>query len=221
MGKAIDLVGQRFGKWLVLARADKNKNESQMFLCRCECGTEKLVRGAHLRAGDSKNCGCINRKIVLSGKRFGRLVVIKQDEGKHHKPHWLCRCDCGVEIIVSGSHLRGGITQSCGCLRSEVLIERSTKHGGYGTPEYNSWCAMIQRCTNPKKIDYENYGGRGITICERWRDNFEYFLSDMGYRPGPEYSIDRIDVNGNYEPLNCRWATAKEQRANQRPRVKK
>ena len=164
--------------------------------------------------------------INISGMRFGRLVAIDPDKtGK--KVKWNCICDCGKKSKVDGSKLRSGETKSCGCLVSELqserAIKRNTKHGhnkvGRQSPTHKSWTAMLHRCRAPKYSDYKNYGGRGITVCERWKV-FENFLADMGERPKGK-TLDRIDVNGNYEPSNCRWATLSEQQRNKRCNSKK
>ena len=151
----------------------------------------------------------------LVGQRFGRLAVLSAVGGKHTT--CACRCDCGAEKTVRASSLTAGYTKSCGCWQREGVVERSTKHGLCYSPEYVAWRSMRQRCEWPGHKSYADYGGRGISICARWQV-FEHFLADMGARPGPLYSLDRIDFNGNYEPANCRWADKGQQARNRRPR---
>ena len=157
------------------------------------------------------------RKLDLTGKRFGELTVCyESSERTGNAVVWTCKCDCGnITNVLAGNLVRGN-TSSCGHLRVTRGIERKTTHGLTGTPEYMTWGSMLKRCTNPNDRGYHNYGGRGISVCDRWLSSFENFYADMGPRPSDLHSIDRRDNNGNYEPSNCYWATKDEQLNNKR-----
>lgn len=156
------------------------------------------------------------------GERFDHLLVLRRVPSDNWKAMWLCRCDCGIELAVQSNNLQSGNSKSCGCQKGPRIARARTKHGeggkGNTSREYRVWRNMISRCENPNVTRYKDWGGRGIKVCDRWRKSFEAFLEDMGRCP-PAMSIDRYpNNNGNYEPGNCRWATSKEQRANQRPK---
>jgi hypothetical protein len=153
-------------------------------------------------------------------QQYGRLTALCVSP--YNNEHWIFVCQCGVFREIYHYNVRKRNTQSCGCLQKEScvnnrFIKNRTTHGLTRTPEHKSWAGMIQRCTNPNEHCYPRYGGRGITYCERW-NSFENFYADLGPRPTPKkaYSLDRINVNGNYEPGNCRWATIKQQARNKR-----
>lgn len=156
--------------------------------------------------------------------KFGRLKIVTE-AGRNWQGHRLCEClcDCGRVIVARLSALKNDHTRSCGCLQKEIatrnIVSANTKHGEASsiamTAEYKAWASMHRRCRNPSQNRYKHYGGRGIRICERW-NNYQAFLSDVGRKPSTLHSLDRIDVNGHYEPTNVRWATREQQAKNKR-----
>lgn len=208
-------IGIRYGRLVVESREGSTAGRMAKWRCVCDCGNKKVVVGSELRAGKTKSCGCLRKepqRVDETGRRFGSYVVLRSLGADSHKHAiWLCRCDCGRAVRVVGINLRSGQ-----CSRCKSCAGKTHGHSkrGLHTPEYRAWEGMIQRCTNTKNPMYRRYGGRGIAVCASWLESFANFLSDVGMRPSPELSIDRIDNDGNYEPGNCRWATRSQQQSN-------
>ena len=198
----IDLTGQVFGRWTVTGRTENQHKDDTSWLCRCECGTERIVSGHSLRTRRSKSCGCWN--VDMNTKEYKDAIGI---------------CDCGVERIIVGSNLRYGLTRSCGCYNREVIAEASRTHGLSKSFEYNTWSNMFDRCYNPKNKRFRDYGERGIAVCERWHI-FENFYEDMGPKGHEDLTIERIDVNLGYSKENCEWATRLTQSRNKRRSIR-
>lgn len=160
----------------------------------------------------------------LTNKVFYKLTVLNRSH-KTHNGHWVwnCKCECGNEKKIYATNLVRGLTKSCGCYRVEVSGNANLSHGHCRvknrSAEYRSWCSALVRCNNKNNRKYNDYGGRGITVCDRWANSFENFLQDMGLKPSNKHSLDRIDNDGNYEPSNCRWATPKQQTRNKRNNI--
>lgn len=159
----------------------------------------------------------------ISGQKYGRLLAIRRLESKPKESRWLFLCDCGKEHVARLNSVRGGGTKSCGCFRDENNVERFTLHGhrkgGKETPTWSSYRAMKKRCYQETNKDWDRYGGRGIKVCDRWLNSFENFLEDMGERPSKEFSLERIDFDGDYTPENCLWADNYSQARNKSTNV--
>ncbi len=211
-----DLAGQTFNRLTAIRRDTDRPKGKAWWHVRCECGVEKSVQGQCLVAGTIKSCGCIrgsNRLVDLTGQTFGELVVMGQAPRTCTKIGWECKCSCGSITVALGSNLTRGHTTSCGHVRRP--------HGLSQHELYRTWVGMNNRCSSPTNKDYPNYGGRGITVCERWQASFPDWLADVGGRPTPKHSIDRIDNSRGYEPGNVKWSTITEQNRNRRmPRPK-
>ena len=219
-------VGDRFGLLTVVDGPYKGRDAANKprfyYLVECDCGEQKWLNKSSILVAVS--CGCQNvQKADLTNRRFGHLLVIEEAErDSRNRIQWLCVCDCGNTSTVRGDSLRGGLTESCGCITKEG--DCNVRHGfarSYKTPDqyrsrtYNIWAGLKARSLNLNHRDAHNYCGRGITVCERWL-KFENFLEDMGECP-EGLTIDRYpDPNGNYEPGNTRWATPKQQANNTR-----
>lgn len=155
--------------------------------------------------------------IDLTGQRIGRLTVLQQaGKDKNGLLLWKCQCDCGNIFVTRGQDIRRGKSTNCGCRHKEVLQKRNYRHGMAGTRPYRIWKAMHSRCYNPKVPSYADYGGRGIKICDRWKNSFENFWADMHDGYADDLEIDRIDHDADYCPENCRWASDKQQNRNKR-----
>ena len=200
--KAIDLTGQRFGKLVVERRIENAAGGQAQWECACDCGGKTIANTSILNSGKKVSCGCVVMH-DLAGQRFGMLLVVKRSDNIGVKVSWLCQCDCGKTSQSTTANLLNGKSMSCGCVR--------TKHMGKGTLLYRTWASIKTRCTNPQTPCWHRYGGRGISVCNEWMNDFAAFRTwaqASGYKPG--LSIDRIDNDGNYCPENCQWLTVSE-----------
>ena len=217
-----DITGQRFGRLTAIKCAGQDDKKNYYWECKCDCGNAVKVIGTSLRRGNTVSCGCFKAERLkaqsqrtfkdITGKIYGRLTVLKRVENSQQgDAMWLCQCDCGNQTITKGSSLRNGATRSCGCYHMERTIESTTKHSMSGTRLYHIYYGMLDRCYKESSKHYKNHGARGIKVCDEWRNSFPTFMewaSKNGYTD--DLTIDRIDNDENYEPSNCRWATAKQ-----------
>ena len=219
-----DLSGCLFGRMTVVGRT-QNRGKKLYWTCRCSCGTVVEVEAHALRSGHTRSCGCLrvdlsrSRGTDLTGRRFGRWLVRTPAPARGRRKYWLCQCECGNQKEIRGENLASRQSRSCGCLRCEVSSKLTLTHGharrSGRSREYRAWHNAKTRCFFIKAINYDRYGGRGITMCKRWRSSFVAFLKDMGPCPSG-CSLDRIDVDGDYKPSNCRWAPQRIQARNRR-----
>lgn len=232
----IDLTNQKYGRLTVIKKGNGRYTRGGQYkttwVCKCECGTVKEFESARLRSGHTTSCGCLKQDKMskasrddLTGQKFNRLTVIRFLEPSERECKtrcWLCRCDCGNEVQVNASKLKTGHTRSCGCLVNEHIGSLNKKYEYSNKRLYAVYAAMVGRCTDPNSKRYHHYGGRGIKVCDSWLNSYDEFAKwayDNGYDPlakHGECTLDRIDVNGNYEPNNCRWISNAEQQLNRR-----
>lgn len=223
---AEDLSCKKFYDWTVLSRADGDFDEP-FWNCRCKCGNQHRVSGAALRKGKSQRCkSCASREKPrpsglksspnLKGKKFGKWLVLEKAPSVGGRSRWFCECECGEKAVVIAQTLLNGHSSKCRkCYKPDGNITHGCCTDGK-IPEYHIWNSMKNRCLNPNDKGFKNYGARGISVCDEWKNSFESFYEYVGQRPFDGASIDRIDNDGNYEPGNVRWATPKEQMANTR-----
>lgn len=211
-----DFIGKKIGRLTVLRKLPKTKSYTQ-YECQCECGKIFVTSSNTLKSKYNKSCPDCRKSRVedISGKRFDRLVAIRYaGKSKRKQTLWECKCDCGNMVIVHQQNLISGHTKSCGCYNREIAVERNTIHGDTNTRIYHIWHDMMYRCYGEKHKSYYLYGGKGITVCEEWKEyqNFKNWAIGNGY--ADDLSIDRKDNEKGYEPSNCRWATDLQQANN-------
>lgn len=219
------MIDQRFGKWTVIA----NSEHTNFVKCKCDCGKQQEVRKTNLRLGRSTQCrSCAGRlkaknaKTLVEikpGDKLGKWTVLCDTESlKDQRRAMLCKCECGKESSIAVYALRSGRSNQCE-ICANGFERKKTRHWRGEIPEFVNWRAMVDRCYRKTHTSYDDYGGRGITVCDEWRspkEGFRKFLEDMGSKPSSDHTIDRIDNDKGYYKDNCRWSTQKEQCNNKR-----
>lgn len=226
--KSLELKGFKVGRLSVIDNTDGiSSNGSKLWRCICECGKECIYAANVLNSGRITQCWECGLKyksrkgaipLDLTNCRFSKLLALYRTNNKSPDGSfiWMCRCDCGSNVEVASTILRKGYKNMCDVCRIENIRLGKISHNMSTTNTYKSWIGMKDRVTNKNHIHYKNYGGRGITIYEKWINSFENFYKDVGDRPSLKHTLDRIDNDGNYEPGNVKWSTKKEQMRNRR-----
>ena len=219
------MIGQRFGRLEIIGYAGRNKRNRKVWICKCDCGNTKEINQDDLKSGRVNSCGCLRKEKAaslnykdLTGMKFGEWNVISRGHtDKSKKIHWLCECSCGNRSEVSANSLLSGNSTKCIECSAKEKAKKCIKHGKSKDRIYNIYRGMKSRCLNKNNYSYSHYGERGIKVCDEWLGetgfkNFYDWAMNHGY--SDELSIDRINVDGNYDPNNCRWATKDEQQCN-------
>lgn len=212
MPNPIDLTNLKFNK--LTAKYIVTSKQGRKWYCACDCGEHISVSAANLRSGKIRSCGCL-RANDLTGKTFNQLTFLNRTDNAGKNTMWAVQCKCGTIKSMQPAAVTSGKVISCGC----YIKKQKTIHGHSKHPLYSTWKHMISRCHNPLDRAFKNYGARGISVCDAWRNSFLAFVNDMGDKPS-DYEIDRKDNNGNYCKENCHWVSPEINSNNRRSSVK-